>query len=83
MNTCKSPTHQKYADALEDLDISAGLVAKNLAEARATEDAGYRTIAVMRAMEESKERIDWAMTRLNKATVAVNAHMDSRCRLVR
>lgn len=85
MTPCKSPTHQRYAAAMEGLDISAGQLARDLAEVRARPypTDGSRTVAILNEMEKAKDRIDWALGLVRKTTAEVDAHIDRGCQAIK
>jgi hypothetical protein len=90
MSACKSPSHKRYADAIEDMDWAAGEVARKLHEARSFASSPEPRVsmverhpAVSSAMDEAMERIVWARQRVADAEAEVNRHFDRGCRNLR
>lgn len=80
---CKSPAHRQYVDALETLDVAAGMVVNDLTKARAAAigfDGPDRVIAVDRWTAEAIERLGWARDRVDEATRILHRHFDAGCR---
>lgn len=79
---CKSPSHAAYARAAEAMDVSAGLIAAALHEARVVHDQSERQEAVRAAMAEAAERIAWAQTAVALAERGLQTHFGRGCAAV-
>ena len=80
MKSCKSPSHQRYANAVESVNITAALIARDLREAYDTSDETQRDINVQRQMAQTAERVAYAQRILDSATRQINEHFDRGCR---
>lgn len=87
---CRSPAHKQYRDALEGLYIQTKLAYRDLG--RILEDAtegrsdnreiGLELNLVEHKIIDVEERLAFGRQQLADASVVVNRHFDSGCRLL-